>query len=203
MRTASILTILVILICGCTKETNSERVVKLTKVEGYEINYEPISKALFEEMFQPGWYCSSIHDVYPNGHLGENYLTMRGSNNGGSVGPNRFSICGKNQLKIYSFYEDYAGDHYQYRLATYSYSEEGNHLSFEGFYSVYYSNPGVYASLTEGCVTSLTETQMDLVTPLWKYGGYAAENAVYTLFRFERLTEEEVSRLNSLYTESR
>ena len=185
---------------GCSKEPDVDRVVKLTKVKGYEINYETISREVFEDMFYPGWYCSSVHDVYPDGSIGENYLTMY-SYDGGGFGPHKFSVCGKNLIKVYWFYEDFSGDYYFYRYATCAYSEEDNYLSFQNYYSVYYSNPKVYISLTGGHVTSLTETQMDLVTPLGKYGGFAAEDAVFTLFRFKRLTEEKVAQLDSLHTE--
>lgn len=200
MRTLVFVIMLVSMICACTKESNVNLVVNLTKVEGYEINYEPISREVFEEMFKPGWYCSSVHDVYPDGSLGENYLTMY-SSNGGHFGPNKFSVCGNNLIKVYSFFEDFSGEYYNYRYATCAYSEESNYLSFQNYYSVYYSNPKVYVSLTGGHVTSLTETQMDLVAPLWKYGEFAAEGAVFTLFRFKRLTEEKVAQLDSLHTE--
>jgi len=174
---------------SCEKEAS----VKLKPIKTFEVIYDPISEEEFNEKFQPGWYCSSIHDVYPDGSLGEAYDK--------SLSLCDFSIYSKYCLKVYVYFSDYDGDSYRYDYAYYGYDENRNWLSINHYYTSYYSTPGVYVSFAGGIVTSLTDTSMDLVAPAWEYGGYASENAVYTLFKFKKLSEERVAQLDSLHTE--
>ena len=183
----------VVLFTACDKERwGHSKVVNLKKVTGYELVYEPIGEEAFRDMFQPGWYCSSVHDVYPDGSLGDEYPY--------DAEPNRFSIKDKHSIKIYDLFQDFES-HYSYRYVTYGYDEDENYLSLRGYHTVYYSNPGVHVALDGGTVVSMTESSMDLVTPVWKYDGYASDKAVFTMYRFKKLTEEKVAQLDSLYTE--
>ena len=178
---------------SCDKEGSSaEASVKLEPVKGFEVIYDPISEEEFNEKFQPGWQFSSIHDVYPDGSLGKAPKPLRLPD---------FSIDSKYRLKVYGFFSDDDGDIYNYRYARYGYDENKNWLSFNNYYEAYYSTPGVYVFFAGGIITSLTDTSMDLVAPAWKYGGFASENAVYTLLKFKKLSEERVAQLDSLHTE--
>ena len=209
MRFLLISTLLLIL-CACsskiTEESNPYKVVDLKCVDGkYEIVCEPIGKEEFAEKFQPGWRCYAIHDVYPDGSIGGNHKD--GDWGGTGPGPNRFSVLSDNIMKEYIFWED-ADDHYEYKHIPYSYEEDSNKLVFdESFYSVGYHIGPLGESryetyyLRSGTVISLNESEMDLVAPVCK--AWAYENAVYTLFRFKRLSKEKVAQLDSLYTEPR
>lgn len=182
------------------------KVVDLKLVDGkYEIECEPISMEEFAEKFQPGWDCYAIHDVYPDGSIGGDYTDVE--LNGGSLEPNWFSVLSDNMIKEYIFWND-EFDHYQYELIPYSYEENSNEIIFEGrYYSLSYhvNDFGKYEhktyELNSGIVTSLNESKMDLVAPLCR--AWASEDAIYTLFRFKRLTKEKVAKLDSLYIEPR
>ena len=200
------LAILTLSLCACneteTEEYNPDKVVDLKLVDGkYEIVCEPIGKDEFAEKFQPGWRCYAVHDVYPNGSIGGNIKD--GDWDGTGPGPQEFSVFSDNILKQYIYWWD-PDDHYEYEYIPYSYNENKNELIFEGnFYSVSYrveSERETYM-LKSGIVTSLNESKMDLVAPVCK--AWAAEDAVYTLFRFKKLTKEKVAQLDSLYTEPR
>ena len=188
--------------CACTKETRSDIVVNITKVDGkYEVVCDPISEEEFMQNFQPGWYCSSIHDVLSDGSLGEDYTKLSGSVNGSPSWPNIFSVCQDDRIKVYSFFEDFSGDYYNYRYVSYSYNPDGNRLTFNGsYFSITQGIEGRNYNLTDALVILLTESDMDLLAPLWRHD-YTSEKAVYTLFRFSKLTREKVDQLNSLYTE--
>lgn len=177
---------------ACNKEMNPDKVIDLNKVEKYEVVCNKISKETFEETFQFGWYCASIHDVYADGTIGEVDLINE-------IDPSPFSVRDKYTIKIYDTFVDHSGTNRTYRTACYSYVENDNRLSFVGYHTVYYSNPGVYVSLTGGSVVLLTETEMHMVAPAWEYGQSDPE-AVYSLFKFKKLSDAEIEQLDLLHT---
>jgi hypothetical protein len=195
MKEKSFLSIaLLLIILACSKdEINPDKVIDLNKVEKYEVVCDKISRAAFEEGFQSGWYCVSICDVFADGTLG-------GVDLYDEIDPSSFSVRDNNTIKIYDSFVDYSGTQRTYRTACYSYDENGNILSLVGYHTVYYSNPGVYVSLTGGCVVSLTETEMHLLAPAWRYGSSDPE-AVYTLFKFNKLSTAEIEKLDLMHTE--
>lgn len=195
MKEKSFLSIaLLLIILACTKdEINPDKVIDLNKVEKYEVVCDKISRTAFEEGFQSGWYCASIHDVYADGTIGEVDLINE-------IDPSPFSVRDKYTIKIYDTFVDHSGTNRTYRTACYSYVENDNRLSFVGYHTVYYSNPGVYVSLTGGSVVLLTETEMHMVAPAWRYGSSDPE-AVYTLFKFNKLSTAEIEKLDLLHTE--
>lgn len=208
MRNVVFVIMLTAVFLGCSKESDADRVVNLKYVDGkYEIICDPISKEEFAEKFQPGWRCYAIHDVYPDGSIGGNHKDDDWTGTG--PGPQEFSVLSDNILKKYNFWED-EYDHYEYEYIPYHYKENGNEIIFEaklGLYHVgYYIGPiGEHRyetyDLKSGIVTSLNESKMDLVAPLCR--AWASEDAIYTLFRFKRLTKEKVAKLDSLYIEPR
>ena len=203
MKKLMYMTVMLLMAGACGVETveNPDKVVNIKRVHGtYKALYEPISREEFLEKFRPGWYCSSLHDVFPDGSIGENYILIYDMPIGGTVMPDPFSVYLDDTLKIYSYFEDFSGDYYECRLRSYSYDDEGNKLSFEGYYSICEPMP-------EGIVISLTDTTLDFLTPVQKqvplYGqtGTDQSSAVFTLCRFKKLSETRIAQLDSLHTE--
>ena len=204
MRDLVFVMTLVSMICACTKESNADRVVKLKYVDGkYEIICNPISKEDFDAGFQPGWYWEDSYDVLTDGSLGPGYKKYYE----GCGGPGRFSVYTENRMKTYFYWEDFdawwagmAADHFMYSYIPYTYDESNNTLYFHGNFYSYMTGDQVYYELDKGIVITLNESHMDLVAKLEKYHSLS-EDAVYTLFRFKRLTKKTIEKLDSTYRE--
>ena len=194
-RTFWVFTLLCLVSCEKVTHNNEEdvnpnRVVELKLNNGkYEVICNPIKEEVFNNTFNLGWECTSVNDVFPDGSIGENYKTMMVMV-GSSIGFNRFSILPDSKMKVYFSFDDFRGTTYSYYYATFKYNEEGNTLSLIG-----------YSPEIVGCVISLTETEFDMVIPLWGEP-YSKEDAIYTICRFKKLSEENIKELDQKYNNS-
>jgi hypothetical protein len=199
MRNLLFSIILMVIFYGCSKEPDVDRVVNLKYVDGkYEIICDPISKEEFDAGFQPGWYCSEMYDVNKDGSLGPGYKESYGLSIGGSLGPARFSVYTENRMKTYFWWEDIEADYFMYSYIPYTYDGSTNTLCFHGAFYAYSVGDKYYYELDKGIVTTLNESHMDLVAELDEHHSIS-EDAVYTLYRFKRLSKTTVEKLDSTY----
>ena len=181
---------MVCLACGDIKDetANSENetskdgwiTLKLTNSE-YTVVCGKISYDDFMEMFAPGWAWDSVYDIFPDGRIGSiNYAHI----DGGSLSP--FSVQPDNSLKIYHSYEDENDIFHFETTGNYTYSESGNLLKISGI-----------DGFNGGTLIKLTESEMEIVAPRGR-PFWSDKDAVLQLFRFRKLTQQDIDSLDSL-----